>query len=168
MLNLKKMIKIMEKKNLWYDLLTTGKKKLGWKYGLSIPFIVGAYSRKREKNYGSLTGLKEIFNEILATIEEDKIAIIKCPKYKTIDVYILQILSEIPESIAKIAMENPVYKSKIYTTILGESSLDDLIEKLWDMYKETIAEGNFSAQDGLQGDHWRCFNSEEISMIDQL
>lgn len=156
------------RKCLWYDLLINGKKELGWKDGLSIPFLVGAYSRKRKKNYGSLLGLKEIFNEILETLDDEEIAIEKCGGYTTMDVYIVKVLSDINASSANNSRKNFVYENKIYTTLMGVESLDALIDKLWDMYKDCILEGYFSAQSNLSGDYWRQFNTTEEKLIDEL
>ncbi len=159
---------IMTQNTLWYRLLTTGKRELGWEYGLSIPFLVGVYSQKREKDYRSLAGLKEIFDEIKATIGDEEIGIVKCDKYKTMDVYTMQVLSDIPSVQARITRENPVFESKIYTTIQGVGSLDSLVEKLWEMYESPIMGGNFSAQDSLRGDYWRPYNTPENNMIRDL
>lgn len=156
------------RKSLWYSLLTTGKRKLGWKDGLSIPFLVGAYSQKRENDYGSLEGLKEIFEEIKTTIGTEEIGIVKCNGYKTMDVYMIQVLSDIAEGQARIVRENQVFEDRIYTTLADVSSFNSLVEKLWDMYKDPIMKGNFSVQNDFRGDHWRPFNGEELTMIGDL
>lgn len=158
----------MTQNTLWYKLLTAGKRELGWKYGLSIPFLVGVYSLKREKDYCSLAGLKEIFDEIKSTIGDEEIGIVKCDKYKTMDVYMVQVLSDIPSIQARITRENPVYESKIYTTLQDVDSLDSLVEKLWEMYEEPIMKRDFSAQDSLRGDYWRPYNTPENNMINNL
>ena len=105
---------IMTQNTLWYKLLTAGKRELGWEYGLSIPFLVGVYSQKREKDYGSLAGLKEIFDEIKATIGDEEIGIVKCGEYTTMDVYMVQVLSDIPSAQARVTRENPVGKFDVF------------------------------------------------------
>lgn len=158
----------MTQNTLWYKLLTAGKRELGWEYGLSIPFLVGVYSQKREKDYGSLAGLKEIFDEIKATIGDEEIGIVKCGEYTTMDVYMVQVLSDIPSAQARVTRENPVFESKIYTTIQGVSSLDSLVEKLWEMYEEPIMKGDFSAHKSPEKEEWRIFNTDENKMISNL
>lgn len=155
-------------KCLWYDLLTKGKKELGWKYGLSIPFLVGTYTRKRKANFGSLSGIKEIFEEIKATIGDEEIGIVKCGKFTTMDVFTIQVLSDIPSVQARITRENTMAGPNIYTTIEDVNTLDLLCEKLWDMYKEPITKGHFSAHNKLRGDEWLPFNEQEEDMIANL
>lgn len=158
-----------KKKCLWYELLTTGKRELGWEYGLSIPFLVGAYTRRFGKDYSLLDGLKEIFDEIVATNENEEIGVIRCTKYSKMPVFVIQVLSDIPAQVAENIRENPRVANNVYTTIgRGVCDFNSLVEKLWEVHKEEIQAGNFSAQKDEDQEFWRPFSEVEQKMIDNL
>ena len=160
------------KKNqsLWYKLLTAGKEELGWKYGLSVPFMVGAYSRKNNKDYATKEGLLEILNEMIETADDEELAVIKCTKYKQLAVYTIQVLSDIPQKDADNIRQNPILESKIFTTIEGSVSIESLADKLWDMYQVQILKGEFSAHrdETIKDEWWSEFDENEKKMIDNI
>ena len=160
-------VTMKHKEYLWYKLLTTGKRELGWEYGLSIPFLVGAYSHKMGIDYCSLDGIKQILNEIVAASEED-VAIMNCTKYNNITVYTIQVLSEIPKATAKNIKENAMIADNIYLTIKGVKNIETLAENLWNIYKLNLSKQEFSAQKDVTCEYWRVFNEEEKNMIDNL
>lgn len=162
------MVFIMKKEEcLWYKLLTNGKRELGWQYGLSIPFLVGAYSHKMDTDYCSLDGIKQILNEIVAVSEED-VAIMKCTKYNNITVFTVQVLSDIPKATVKIIVKNTKIANNIYSTIDGVKNVEALAEKLWNIYKLNISKQEFSAQKDIGNEYWREFNDIEKDVIDNL
>ena len=166
-ISIKYAVTMKHKEYLWYKLLTTGKRELGWEYGLSIPFLVGAYSHKMGIDYCSLDGIKQILNEIVAASEED-VAIMKCTKYNNITVFTVQVLSDIPKATAKIIVKNTKIANNIYSTIEGVDNVETLAEKLWHIYKLNISKQEFSAQKDIDNEYWREFNDKEKNMIENL
>ena len=162
------MIIMKKTRCLWYKLLTTGKRELGWEYGLSIPFIVGAYARIFNKDYSSLEGLKEIIDEIIATNEDEEICIMRCAKYSKISVAVIQVLSDIPVNTAGNIKENPMIANNIYTTLENARDFDSLAKELWNIHKSEILSGYFSAQKDEDREFWRPFNEMEQNIIDNL
>jgi hypothetical protein len=79
------------------------------------------------------------------------------------------VLSDIPAQIADNIRKNPKVANNVYTTIgRGVCDLNSLVEKLWDIHKEEIQAGYFSAQKDEYQEFWRPFNESEQKMIDNL
>lgn len=134
---------------------------------MSIPFLVGAYSRRINKEYNSKEGLKDILNEVITTCGKDEIGIEKCSNYKQIDVYIIQILSEIPKVQADWLRLCHFIEPNIYTTIEGIGTIDALADNLWDMYKEQILNEKYSANKDPKTaiESWSKYNKDEEKVI---
>ena len=136
---------------------------------MSVPFLVGTYTRRFGKDYSSLEGLKDIFDDIVATNKNEEICVIRCTKYTKIPVFVIQVLLDIPAQVAENIRENPMVANNIYTTIGNDvSDLNSLVEKLWNIHKEEIQAGYFSAQKDEDQESWRPFNESEQKMIDNL
>jgi|GEM_PF-6060882 len=146
--------------NLWKRLLDN-KETFGFRNGFTIPFIVGAYYRRGLLNEDDLQTsrcIRFVLTKILETCEIGKeVAIFSCGLREK---YVLQYINDRGQYIKK--ADNLNINHIIYLDLSLSNNFDDLVNQLWNCYREHITRNEFS----YEGLAWRCFNKEEENFID--
>ena len=164
---------IITPESLWKIMLAK-KSILGYNYGFTIPFVVGAYYKRgflSEEDLMSSKCIGFVFTKILETVEEDNpVKLFDCSNVHS---PILQYVSTriTTEEAQYIIDTHPNLNKKIYWNSYFKNihDFESLVNEFWnwgenEKYSQLIIEHRFSRQPGK----WEQFNEDEEEFIKNL
>lgn len=135
---------------LWLRVLDIDtRKKLRLNYGVTIPFMVGAYyvnGYLRDDDLTSADCIKYILQDIcFADAEDNEIGIFNCTELYELVIQHLSTTRQ-KDEVERIHKENPCVARVIYLNkdVVGITSIDELAEWLWNRYNKPITAHCFS------------------------
>jgi len=166
-------------KTLWECVLCENtRKQLKLNHGVTIPFMVGVYFEKGilvETDLQTKECIRRLCEWIITNKESDpKVLIFWCDSIKE---YIIQYITagnRTQKEIQNIQREGKsCIEQYIYLDdrLKGINNLDDLINKLWDLYSKPIINHTFSCQTPwipIWGNKWEKFSKNETKIIKSL
>lgn len=136
----------MEKKELWYEMLTTYRNRLKYENGITLPNMIGAYYHYDNTiDLSSSQCVVRVLNDILASPQDVGVLINKCCN---INNYVLSLLEETH-------LGHPNLNGRIFINLYDLdlknhiSSIDELGEYLYTLHRKEIVDRKFSVTDGI-------------------
>ena len=150
----------MEKKELWYEMLTTYRCLMRFENGITLPNMIGAYHLYDSSiDLSSSQCVISVLNDILSSPRNVGVLINKCDNIHN---YILSITDR--------SLNNPNISDKIFVGLYDSnlqtvlSSVNELGEYLYSLYREEIINKKFSVTDGV----WNPLSDIEIGHINDI
>ena len=150
----------MEKKELWHEVLTTYCRLMRYENGITLPNMIGAYySYDSSIDLSSSQCVIRVLSDILSSPKNVGVLINKC---NNIHNYILSITDR--------CLNNPNICNKIFIGLYDSnlqtvlSSVNELGEYLYSLYREEIINKKFSVTDGV----WNPLSDIEIGHINDI
>ena len=151
----------MEKKEFWHEMLTTYVTYMGYKNGITVPNMVGAYYIY-DKSIDLLSSqcVARMLNDILASSKGYGVLTQKCRDIRN---YVLSLMEE---NTIKLPNINGRLFANMYDPNLVKyfSDVNILGEYLYSLYREEIMSTRFS----LTRDVWNTFSDVEIGCINDI
>lgn len=151
----------MEKKELWYEMLTTYCRSMRYENGITLPNMLGAYfCYDNETELASSKCVVQVLNDITDSPKDVKVLIHKCGRIHN---YILSIFEGTHPEVHKL-------NDKIYFGLNSPElhkhceSVDALGEYLYEVYHKEIITKNFSFTD----DVWHPLSNVELGHINNI
>lgn len=154
--------------NLWKQMLEK-KHLLGFDHGFTIPFLIGAYYKRgflKEEELQTSQCMRFVLTTIYETTQQ-AVAIFKCGSQKKLVLQYVIDGKRRQQQIESIKKDNPNINHIIYLdfdVFHHAYTLDTLIDELWNRYKESIMNHNFSYQE----EGWTAFNKNELNFIKNI
>ena len=156
------MFLVMEKKELWYEMLTTYRNMMCYRNGITLPNMIGAYYLYDNSiNLSSSQCIVRLLKDILTSSKDINVLISKCGN---INNYVLSVLNEKPNP------QHPNISNRIFVNMYDSnlkthlSGVDELGEYLYSIYLKEISSKRFSVTDGV----WNHFSDIEIKCINDI
>jgi len=151
----------MEKKELWYEMLTTYVRLMGYENGITLPNMIGAYyCYDNSINLSSRQCVVDVLNDILASKKNIGVLVNKCVNVGN---YVLSVLEETDS-------KHPNINNRIFVNMYDSDlkrcllNVNELGEYLYSLYHKEISSERFSVTDGV----WNHFSDVEIKCINDI
>lgn len=151
----------MEKKELWYEMLTTYVRLMGYENGITIPNMVGAYyGYDKYIDLSSGQCVIRVLNDILFSKKDIGVLVSKCTN---IGNYILSIFE-------KTNPKHPNMKERIFVNMYDSNlkeclcDVNELGEYLYSKHHKEITSKRFSLNNGT----WSQFSDIENQHINNI
>lgn len=151
----------MEKKELWYEMLTTYCRSMHYENGITLPNMIGAYYYYDNTiDLSSSQCIVSMLNEIINSQKDMGVLINRC---SAIENYVLSLFKEKHSG-------NPNLKDKIFLNLYRSeihshlSSVDELGEYLYSLHHEEIMNKRFSFTNKI----WTSFSDIEMKHIHNI